>query len=118
MNHYLSSEKEYELVPIKNIIIDSSIVNAVKKYGGKITKGMKIDPKYTAPLNRMEPIISSKGEILISSVLSAIKDYPLPPVILKPYGKTGYYLILDGRHRVAASIISNFEYVPAYIELK
>ena len=109
---YESSETFEEIIPLDKIILDSSIVNAVKRYRGTIKKGTLIDDKkFTVPLNRME---SSK---YIPSAYEAMKKRnPLPPVILKRYGNTGYYTIIEGKHRIASSILLNHTDVPANIE--
>lgn len=116
MSHYVSSETGFVIVPINKIIIDNSIISAVKKYGGRVPRGIRVTNEFSSPLNRMEPIISSNDKILVPSVFDAIRNlYPLEPIILKAYRNTGYYTIIEGRHRIAASIILNLEYIPANI---
>lgn len=113
---YNSTKEDFVIVPIKKIIIDKSIIEAVKKYGGEVPKGILVDKKFSSPLNRMEEIKDYKGGVIISSPYKAVLNgIPLPPVILKPYGKTGFYTIFEGRHRIASSIIRGYQYVPADI---
>jgi hypothetical protein len=100
--HFIVNEK-YVLIPLNKIIIDKSIIDAVKSRGGRIPK-IKYSNEFTAPLNRMD------------SMLIAFKNkIPLPAVKLIPVENTGYYVIQNGRHRVAASILFNYSYIPGKI---
>ena len=85
-------------VPIELIAISKPIINAVKINNGVIKNGTKIDSQ--APT-------FGKPERLDS--FNFLEDV-LPPVKLRNIGK--YYVIIDGRHRVALSIIYNMKYVP------
>ncbi len=113
---YQSSTEGYVIVPINKIIIDKAIINTVKKYGSKVPKGILVSKAFSSPLNRMEPLTDNLGNIFINSPHRAIQNgISLPPIILNPYGDTGYYTINGGRHRVASSIIKGYNYIPAYI---
>ena len=115
MTHYLTFGDTYELLPINKIILDNAIVNVVKPYGRSlISKGALINKRFTAPLNRMETLIDKDGNIIIMSSYNAMKNgIPLSPIVVKPIGN--YYTIIDGRHRVAASLILGYNFVPAII---
>ena len=113
---YLSSENGYEIVPINKIIIDKSIVEAVKRYNGKIPRGILVSKEYTTPLNRMNPLTNDEGNIIIPSAYYAIRNnIPVPPIILQRYKNTDHYLIVEGRHRVASSLILGYTNIPAFI---
>ena len=107
---YESSENNYEIIPLDEIVIDRAIVIAVKKYGGKIKKGTLISKEFTTPLNRME-----SSEYIQSSYEAMQEGIPLPPVVLKRYGNKEYYTIVEGRHRVASSILLKHTDIPAII---
>ena len=98
------------VIPLNKIILDDSIVYAVKNYGGIVEKGTYVNENYTTPLNRME-----SSEYIQSPYEAMVKGIPLPPVILKSYKKTGYYEIIEGRHRIASSIILNYKGIHAII---
>jgi hypothetical protein len=104
MNEHYLTEDKYVLIPITKIIMDKSIIDAVKSRGGKIPK-VKYTPEFTAPLNRME-----------SMLIALRNNIPLPPVKLVPIGNTGYFEIENGRHRVAGSLLFNYPYIPAEIK--
>lgn len=113
---YSSSEEGYVIVPINKIILDRSIINTIKQYGGTVPKGIRFSRDVTAPLNRMEPLKDNTGIVLIPSPYYAIKEgKALPPIILRPFGKTGYYTIVEGRHRVASSVLKGYKYIPAIL---
>lgn len=99
------------IVPLSKIILDNSIVNTVKKYGGTIKKGTLVNKEFTAPLNRME-----SSEYTQSPYEAMKKGIALPHVVLEPYGTTGYYTIIEGRHRIASSIILNYKGIHAIIK--
>jgi len=44
------------------------------------------------------------------------QNIELPPIETKAISKTGYYDIIDGRHRFAMSIVKGFSYIPAFVE--
>lgn len=63
LNQYYNTDKEdYILMPIKKIIFTRSIIDAIKKYGGKIPHGIKLNTKFTVPLNRMGDILDTMRE--------------------------------------------------------
>lgn len=87
--------QEYISIPVRSILIQKHIAAAVRAYGGCV-KEFKGDPTSppVCPLNRME------------HVLEGMRDgVQLPPIKVKQYLSTGYYCVLDGRHRFAASIV-------------
>jgi len=88
-------ESDQEYIPVSRILMQKHIADAVRAYGGGL-KGFKGDPTPppVCPLNRME------------HVLEGMRDgVQLPPIKVKQYLSTGYYCVLDGRHRFAASIV-------------
>ena len=99
MEHFNHEEDDNVIyVPTELIAISKPIINAVKSNNGVIKKGTKIDPN--AP---------TFGKLERLGLFNFLEDI-LPPVKLKCIGK--YYVIIDGRHRVALSIIHNMKYVP------
>tara|TARA_B110000261_G_C12952015_1_gene304881 strand:- start:369 stop:689 length:321 start_codon:yes stop_codon:yes gene_type:complete len=91
-------------VPIGNIAISNPIISAIKNTGGTIKKGTKIDSKSPSfgQLNRM------------AQFNNFLQD-TYPPVVLSQIGSSSFYRIIDGRHRVASSIVNNMSFVPAVI---
>ena len=92
-------------VPIGNIAISTPIINAIKKSGGTIKKGTKIDPQSPSfgQLNRMRQFDN-------------FFEDSYPPVVLSQVGTSSFYRIIDGRHRVASSIVYDMSFVPAVIQ--
>ena len=80
-------------IPLDRIILDKSIIEAVKKFGGTIGK-VRYDPNFTTPLNRMQILVDLYNE-----------GIEFPAVILSPVRNTGYYIIIDGRQKIAISIL-------------
>jgi hypothetical protein len=88
-------------VPLEQIGISNPIINAVKEKGKCIEKKYKLD--HEAP---------QFGSLSRMNSFNINKDI-LPPISLKPC--YDYYAIIDGRHRVALSIINNKTYIPAIL---
>lgn len=88
-------------LPINKIGISTPIINAVKSKGSCVKDNHIID--YSSPqfgkLNRLDDF-------------DFLND-TLPPVKLQHRGD--YYSILDGRHRIALSIINGKTHVPAIL---
>ena|SRR5581483_7343220 len=103
MSHYVTTDNGNILVPIDKIIFTPAIIQAIKEWRTTLPK-LKYKREFTAPLNRMNEMI-----------LVMESDVPLPPVELQPIGNTGYYDIINGRHRLAASVILGYSHIPAII---
>ena len=97
--HERSSNVNY--VPLSKIAISRPIGNAVTSLGGQVPGGTKIDS--SAP---------SFGKLARLENFNNFMENTYPPVVVSPIGKTGYYSIVDGRHRVALSIVHNMKTVP------
>ena len=94
------------LIPLNKILLTTPIIQAVKSRGIKIPHDFKKQPHeiYTIPLTRM------------NSIIMAIQDdIVLDPIVVQQYPNTSYYEIIDGRHRVAVSLLYRFPEIPAII---
>ena len=123
MEHYNVQNIGYELIELKDVEIDRIVGNTLHCLGVKT-----INPKKTRC-----------GIVSVNGKLSRMKEMTwafdenkiLPPVKLKKHQITLYvppsmrkdgeekkkitYSILDGRHRVALSIMKNYKKIPAII---
>ena len=105
MEYYNHSDtNDVVLIPVANILISSPIIKAVKKLGGVIPKEMLID--FQAPsfgmLNRLKCFLNFSVDVF-------------PPVKLSKVESSEYYEIIDGRHRIACSIASNYSKIPCVL---
>ena len=124
MNTYFSVNKNMnELIKIEKIEVDRVVQNTLEE--------LTID--CPNPKKTRGGVISSTGKLDRMEDMNEAFDYniTLPPVKLKRHETFMYippqlrdaggnlpkitYSILDGRHRVAASIINGFTHVPAII---
>ena len=106
MEHYNHGEYcNIIYVPIEKIAISKPIIAAIKNAGVSIKKGTKIDPQSPSfgQLNRMH-------------LFNSFFEDTYPPVVLSQVGSSSFYRIIDGRHRVACSIINEMSNVPAIIQ--
>jgi hypothetical protein len=110
---------KYILVDLSRIILDQGIIRSVKKYGGKIPQGSLFSKRFITPLSRMESIKEPySGYTLVPSTYESMSQgLPLPPIVLKPIivKNKQYYIIVDGRHRVASSILKEYTQIPSQI---
>ena len=101
-NH--SDNNDVVFIPIANVLISDPIIKAVKKLGGVVPKNMLID--FQAPsfgvLGRLNSFSNFKMDIF-------------PPVKLSKIENSDYFEIIDGRHRVACSILNNFCKIPCIL---
>ena len=93
----------FKLIPVHKVLISKPVVTAVRSQTVYTFKGsfLKDPSPVPFPLSRM------------SDVGSVFDKTYLPPVTLTPYGTTGYYQIVDGRHRFALSLVNGMTHVPA-----
>ena len=83
-------------IPINNILITNPIADAIQGNGGNIVgldlKKCPGDQGFS--LNRMPKVLDAfmMGE-------------SLPPIKVRRWRNSNYYVIIDGRHRFSASII-------------
>jgi len=107
-------------IPLKKIIIDNSIVNALKRKNSKfniekfsVDKGVEV-----GDLTRLDNVLDSiiKGVHLQPVKLSQVKIY-VPPHkrIVKSINYRSMYYIIDGRHRIASNILLNRENIDAHV---
>lgn len=70
-------------------------------------KRLMIEP-FTTPLNRLDNMIQTMKK----------REISLPPILvrIKPSENGDFYEIVDGRHRLAASVILGYRQVPITIE--
>lgn len=94
---------ETKSVPLKSILITDPIVKAAKQINPQVNvQGFKKQP-------------GSQG-FALSRINENKNVTGTPPAILvKPYGNTGYYEIIDGRHRVTNALVENKENINAQI---
>ena len=106
MEYYKHHEKDNIIyVPIGDIAISNPIITAIKKSGGIIKKGTKIDLQ--SP---------SFGQLDRMDLFDNFFEDTFPPVVLSQVGSSSFYRIIDGRHRVTCSIVYNMSFVPAVIQ--
>lgn len=86
---------EHGYIPLESLIIDVSIINAVRKYNASIAKDIEYDWEICddslLPLNRME------------GMLQDIWDIERPPISIQRCGNL--YKVTNGRHRVARAFL-------------
>ena len=94
---------DYTLIEINKILMTKPINEAVKFYGGSIKGfGFKGAPGHGGfALSRMNRMIDAFNN-----------QIELSPVIIREHKSTGYYIIVDGRHRFASSILSGYTHIP------
>ena len=101
-NH--SDNNKVVLIPVANVLISDPIIKAIKKLGGVVPNDSLID--FQAPsfgvLGRLKCFLNFKVDVF-------------PPVKLSKIENSEYYEIIDGRHRVACSIVNNFSKIPCII---
>ena len=100
---HLQSQTEQKLIPINRIIFTKALIDAIKSRGGKVPKVL-MSKEFTTPLNRMDTVLNLISEGVV-----------LPPIVVRKIGATEYYELIDGRHRVAASVLLGKAEVPATI---
>ena len=112
IDNNLYNNNDVNIVSIYNIGISLEICDAVNFNDKNIDKdeilGMFPTDPYTRdinyPLKRM------------SSIMDALNnDISLPPIIVKKTDNISYYNILNGRHRMAGSIIKRYNNIPVII---
>ena len=93
-------------IPISEIIFDLSMFNALKTHYKKNLKRKnerKINTGFTTPLKRVNQFLSNKNRNITE------------PVKLKKMRNTGFYKILNGRHRVVHSLATGKKNVLANV---
>jgi hypothetical protein len=101
-NH--SDISEVIFIPTVNVLISEPIIKAVNKLGGAVPKDMLID--FQAP---------SFGMLGRLNCFSNFRKDVFPPIKISKVENSEYYEIIDGRHRVACSIVNNFSYLPCIL---
>lgn len=105
MEYYNHSEiSEVIFIPTVNVLISEPIIKAVNKLGGVVPKDMLID--FQAP---------SFGMLGRLNYFSNFRKDVFPPIKISRVENSEYYEIIDGRHRVACSIVNNFSYLPCIL---
>lgn len=83
------------LIPIENLIIDISVVEAVRAYdkirAREVEYDWEICDDHLLPLRRMAEMLSERSE-------------SRPPVTLERRGR--YFKIIDGRHRLTRALLN------------
>lgn len=90
-----------QAIAISNILIHSTVLNMVKKYGGVIENYMENNCGIELfPLNfeRLKSIQESES---------------IPPILVYSVGK--FYSVVDGRHRLASAILAGDKYISAKV---
>jgi len=91
-------------IPLSKVAISKPIGNAVTCLGSKVPTGTKMDSR--AP---------SFGKLTRLNNFGNFLQTIYPPVVVSPISQTGYYTIVDGRHRVAMSIVHDMKAIPCTI---
>jgi hypothetical protein len=94
-------------IPISQIIFDTAMFNAIQNYYKKtFTRKNErlINTGFTAPLKRMGQFPKNRKNANVTE-----------PVRLKQDANTGFYKIMNGRHRVVYSLWAGKKNVPAII---
>jgi hypothetical protein len=125
---YKTLAKEYSMIPIKDIEMDQVMKKTLLFYGIS-TKNFNIKTNNKIVgiiLPRMESIITAIDKNKVLEPIKVEKHEKVTTIYVPIYlrnsdytyfqtKKTTLYSVLDGRHRVAASIIKGYKYVPAII---
>ena len=96
----------FRLIPIQNILFDQGMTKKVNEVCGDIAKkvGIKLLKRDQLPLLKWD------------KVLKDIKNKtPLDPITVERFKKTDYYEVIQGRHRVVASLHENYTHVPVIL---
>ena len=98
--------KPYRLIPIQNILFDQGMTNKVNEVCGNIAKkvGIKLLKRDPLPLLKWDKVFSDLR-----------KKTPLDPITVKRFKKTKYYEVIQGRHRVVASLHEELTHVPVIL---
>ena len=96
----------FRYIPIQNILFDQGMTKKVNEVCADIAKkvGIKVLKRDQLPLLKWD------------NVLKDIKNKaPLDPITVKRFKKTDYYEVIQGRHRVVASLHENYTHVPVIL---
>ena len=96
----------FRLLSIQNILFDQGMTKKVNEVCGDIAKkvGIKLLKRDSLPLLKWD------------NVLKDIKNKtPLDPITVKRFKKTDYYEVIQGRHRVVASLHEKYTHVPVIL---
>ena len=96
--------ENWKLIPIQKIIFDKGMSHIAKEKCDDVCKGVGIR--------------KFKGGILLpmvkwDKVHADFKEKKaLDPIVVKAYNNTGYYEIIDGRHRCILSHYNKYTHIP------
>ena len=96
----------FRLIPIEIILFDQGMTKKVNEVCSDTAKKMSIK------LLKRDPIPIYKFEKVIKDIQ---EEKPLDPITLKRFKETKYYEVIQGRHRVVASLHDGFTHVPSII---
>lgn len=107
-----NSNVDINIIPINKIGISLEIYDAVKFPDKSIDKDEVLSMFPTDPLVRDIPYPLKR----MDSIMDALNnDIPLPPISVTINSNLSYYNILNGRHRMAGSIINGYKNIPVII---
>lgn len=98
----------FVFIEINKIIFDSGMENKLKEMCN--IKGINLGIK---TLPNIQGFNLHKFDSVYKNILNNIS---LDPIIIKSYKNTNYYIIIQGRHRVVASLYYGYNYIPSFIK--
>jgi len=108
-----SEDSDVVNIPIENIIHDTPMMNWSKKNAPSILN--QVQPKKLPPKKDTVGTLKPKKIDRIQSAYDAGIQHKLPPINVKQYGKTGFYEVIDGRHRSVMALKHGEKSIPAKI---
>ena len=110
--NFSNSNTNIDIIPIDKIGISLEICDAVKFPNKNIDKDEILSMFPTDHLVRDIPYPLKR----MDSIMEALNnDIPLPPISVTRNSNQSYYNILNGRHRMAGSIINGYKNIPVII---
>ena len=96
------------LIEINKILFDPGMKKKVKELCNM--RGFELGIKSA---QNMEGFDLNKFDVVYKNIND---NMPLDPVMIKQYKQTKYYTVIQGRHRIVASLYYGYNYVPAFIQ--
>lgn len=95
----------YQLIPIGRILWTNAMIHAVHSHGIELHNPMKCMQCDDFPLNRD---VDAKVQAMTMRVT-------FPPISAKFDRQSDTYEVLDGRHRVVASVLNHYTHIPVTV---
>ena len=96
----------FRLIPIENILFDQGMTKKVNEVCSDTAKtvGIKLLKRDPLPIYKLDKVL-----------LDFQEEKSLDPIQVNKFKETKYYEVIQGRHRVVASLYKGFTHVPVII---